>query len=223
MFKDFFGDWSTIIDEEILNKTLSKVKLGYERNIITPSKKDIFKAFKCCPYKQLKVVILGQDPYNQPNIATGLAFANKEGTKFLSPSLEVIQEALINPHKPYSGEYLNPSLENWANQGVLLLNSALTVTLHKPNSNIDLWRPFICNFLEELGKKNSGLVYILFGTIAETFTPYINHKENYVLLEGHPAYYARCHREMPDRVFKEANRYLLSHYNYKINWVETNV
>ena len=223
MFKDFFGDWSKVIDESILMTTLCRISPKYDLDIIVPTKKDIFKAFTCCPYNELKVVVLGQDPYNQPNIATGLAFANKEGTKHISPSLEVIKDALINPHKPSSGEYLNPNLELWARQGVLLLNSALTVELHKPNSNIDLWRPFISKLLENLSINNPGLVYILFGAIAESFSAYIAHRENLVLSEGHPAYYARIKKEMPNRVFKETNKYLMNHYNYKIKWTETNV
>ena len=120
---------------EELHKILFILDKEYKTKKISPNKEDVFKVFNLCKYKDLKVVMLGQDPYPQPNVATGIMFGNKD--TLVSPSLKVIKEALINPSKPnYNQCYLDISLESWVQQGVLLLNSALTVEINNIGAHV---------------------------------------------------------------------------------------
>ena len=133
---EYFGDWYKCIDKEALAKVKKQLDILYKTKLVCPHYIDVFKAFKLCDYNNLSVVMLGMDPYPQKDVATGLAFANKD--KVESPSLKVIQDTL--------GYNINPTLESWARQGVLLLNSALTVEMNKVGSHIMMWRPFISLF-----------------------------------------------------------------------------
>ena len=110
------------------------------------------------------------------------------------------------------------TLLSWCNQGILMLNSALSVEEGKPSSHLLLWKPFMTSFIKSLSEWNSGLVYILFGTNAWELKSYINGKLNDVLLEKHPAYYARMGVKMPFRVFEETNKLLVNKYNQTIKW-----
>lgn len=224
----FFKGWKHLINSSVLKDIISILDVAYQGGKVTPEKKDVFKCFMKCPYDKLKVVIIGLDPYPQKGIATGLAFANKPNPTMLSPSLSVIKEALFNPHDliiwPNSQNTsdlknnFDISLEYWAEQGVLLLNSSLTTMLNNPESHIDLWRPFISTLLTNLSDRNPGLVYILFGRVAKNLSVYINHNTNCVLTENHPAAFARYGQEMSDDVFIEANKYLKTQYNETIDW-----
>lgn len=223
-----FQKWKYLIDVKALQDILSLLNVSYQVMGVTPDKKDVFNCFTECPYEKLKVVMIGLDPYPQKGVATGLAFANKEGTKELSPSLSVLREALFNPHNPSiwpTGENVNElknnfdiTLKHWANQGVLLLNAALTTKIGFSEMHTDLWRPFITTLLTELSLRNPGIVYILYGTIAKNLGVYINHAHNLVLHEDHPSYYARFNKEMDDRMFINANNYLKEHYGETIDW-----
>ena len=117
----------------------------------------------------VKIVFLGQDPYPQKGVATGVLFGNKEGTTELSPSLEVIKEAAINYETPHPPLKFDVTLESWAKQGILMINSALTCEMNKVGSHVMLWRPFMSKFLQNLSNSNTGLVYVLFGDQAQTF------------------------------------------------------
>lgn len=171
-----------------------------------------------CPYDECRVVLLGQDPYPQKGVATGLAFGNKIGTVKISPSLQVLKESVIDYTKYHSNPKFDITLEDWAKQGVLLLNSALTVEVNKPQSHTLLWRPFIADLLNKLSNYRSGIVYILLGKQAQSFKPYINSKFNYILEEQHPSYFIRTNQTMPNTVFKEASRILNDINGYGINW-----
>ena len=182
---NYIKSWGSIIDVIEMNKALQQLK---DLDNIAPSPKHIFDAFKLCNYNNLKCIILGMDPYPQKGVATGLAFANRNNRE-ISPSLKVIQSSL---YLNLDGR-LDVTLENWAEQGVLLLNSSLTVELNKPGSHAIIWRNFIISVLKNLSDYSPGLPYILFGNTAKTFLPYIN-KNNKVILERHPSYYARCNK-----------------------------
>lgn len=164
---------------EIL-KVLSSSK-GFEPDI-----SKLFKAFKACPYSELKVVMLGQDPYPQPGVATGLAFGNEgEG---ISPSLQIIIDELQSVKDFNEWLFFDKlSLEHWANQGILLLNSALTVEHNKPGSHQELWKYFIEDLLKSLNQINCGIIYVLMGKVAQSFEPLINTKSNHVIKVAHPA------------------------------------
>lgn len=158
-------------------------------------------------------------PYPQKGVATGILFGNSLDTEELSPSLQIIKEAAIDYTKPhnYPIEFDN-SLESWAKQGILMINSALTVEVNKIGSHTAMWRPFISNLLETLSNYQLGIVYVLFGQQAQTFKPYINPSGNYILKENHPAYYARTGTRMSSDIFKEVNKCLKKQYNEEIVW-----
>ena len=164
-------------------------------------------------------MFIGQDPYPQKGVATGILFGNSADTKEedYSPSLKIIKDAVIDLHKPHNLITFDPTLESWARQGILMINSALTVELNKPGSHTMLWRPFISKLLKNLSEIETGIVYALFGGTAKTFKPYIG-KYNDVLEVEHPAYFARVNKDMPSDVFYEVNRLLKLKYNTTIEW-----
>lgn len=216
---DYFKDWIRVVDINILSNIMCNLK-KVNRNLLCPHPDNIFKAFELCDYNNLKVVILGQDPYPQKGIATGIAFGNS--TDEISPSLNILKESCIDFTIPHNSIIFDNSLESWSKQGVLLLNSALTCELNKPGSHTMLWRPFIKKLLTNLSYRESGLVYILLGDNARTFEPFIDSKYNWILKEKHPSYYARINKSMPSTIFKETNKILKDNYNLKINWYEEN-
>lgn len=210
--EDFFGDWGGVVDFTVTESVLQSLLPEYANKMISPSKDLIFKAFTECAYKDLKVVIIGQDPYPQKDIATGIAFGvNGE----LSPSLEVLFEVLQRTNKPV---ILDKTLVSWANQGVLLLNSALTVEINKIGSHTMIWRKFIVKLLENLSEINSGIIYVLLGSQAKTFRPFINKNSNHILEYNHPAFYARIDKPMEGDLFKDVNDILKRIHNSKIKF-----
>jgi len=206
--------WQSILDEQLIGKVFNSISTPYY-----PSAELVFKAFKLCDYYNTKVVFLGEDPYPQPNIATGVLFGNSNDTPEdkLSPSLKVIKESISNLCMPQESIIFDNSLESWSKQGILMLNSSLTVAPYKVGSHLLLWRPVIADLLRTLSNDNPGLIYVLFGNTAKSFKPCINTNDT-VLTEYHPAYYARQNKEMPSTIFREVNRLLKLKYNETINW-----
>lgn len=211
--KEYFRDWLKVIDKKVMFDILSKIN----KNKIEPAFSDIFKAFTLLSLDELKIVFLGQDPYPQKGVATGILFGNKENTK-LSPSLEVIKEACIDYTMPHVYPVkFDTTLESWGKQGILLLNSSLTVETGKPGSHTMLWRPFTSSLLTNISKLNTGIIYVLFGNQAQTFEPYIG-KYNDIIKVQHPAYYARINKDMPTSVFRDINKLMVGKYNKQIKW-----
>lgn len=215
-FEEYFGGWVKVIDKKELNNVVGQVSL-IRRDLLCPAYTDIFKAFNLCSYDSLKVVMIGQDPYPQEGVATGILFGNKEGTE-LSPSLKIVKEACINFEIPHNSVIFDPTLESWAKQGVLMINSALTCEVNKVGSHTMMWRPFMTKLLRNLSEINTGIIYVLFGENAKTLKPYINSKSNIILEEKHPAYYARTESRMPSTVFEEVSKLTKEKYNEPIIW-----
>lgn len=220
--EEYFGRWMRVIDKRELESVLSKLGPEYKRKPICPAQSNVFKAFEVCPYDKLKVVMLGQDPYPQKGVATEILFGNKEGTrdKDLSPSLQIIKEAAINFEIPHNCIIFDPTLESWAKQGILMINSALTVEMNKIGSHVMLWRPFIASLLKKLSENETGIIYVLFGKQAQTFKPYINKQFNTVLEENHPAYFARTGETMPHTVFEQISKLTKGMYGMPITWYQ---
>lgn len=216
---DYLGDWMTVIDKEELNKVLRSLSIKYTKELIEPSANKVFKAFNSCPFSKLQVIFLGQDPYCQKNVATGIAFGNNvKKDSDVSPSLQVLKDSVINYITPTVNVNFDNSLESWSKQGILMLNSALTVEVNKPGSHTMMWRPFISKLLQNLSNSQSALIYVLFGNQAQTFIPYINKNFNVILKEKHPSYYARTETMMPYDIFKEIDIKLKYQYNTTIKW-----
>ena len=220
--EEYFGRWMGVIDKRELESILSKLGPEYKRKPICPAQNNVFKAFEVCPYDKLKVVMLSQDPYPQKGVATGILFGNKEETRDedLSPSLQIVKEAAINFEIPHNCIIFDPTLESWAKQGILMINSALTVEMNKIGSHVMLWRPFIASLLKKLSENKTGIIYVLFGKQAQTFKPYINKQFNIVLEENHPAYFARTGEAMPHTVFEQISKLTKEMYEIPITWYQ---
>ena len=220
--EEYFGDWSSVIDLQEADRILRK--LSASNSNICPAIQDIFKAFRLCSLHNLRVVVIGQDPYpdtyNGKPRATGLAFANSLNTpeNYLSPSLSVLKESVINFTIPHGRIIFEPDLEKWEEQGVLLLNSALTCQAGRIGSHTLLWRPFMKSLLTNLSLHSSGIVYVLMGSQAQTLETYINKKFNHVIHIRHPSWYAREHQRMPSDIWKEINKILTDMNGYGIEW-----
>ena len=215
---DYFGDWMKVLDRNETMKVMGWLKI-VNKNTLCPNIKDVFKAFKLCPYDKCRVIFIGQDPYPQRGVAQGVLFGNSSDTpeNKLSPSLQVIKESVINFEIPHNLITFDPTLESWAKQGILMINSALTTEIGKTDVHMMMWRPFMINFLRKMSTINTGIIYVLFGSQAQVLEPYIN-ANNYVLKIEHPAYFARVKKKMPNDIWRVINKLLYDLYGERIEW-----
>lgn len=191
------------------------VKKQYLTTIVYPPAKNIFRAFDLCPLDKVKVVILGQDPYHGEKQANGLSFSVNEGM-LLPPSLQNIYKEIRNDlgiTPIQSGD-----LTRWANQGVLMLNSVLTVLAGKPASHAGLgWEEFTSAAIQSLGTHRNHIVYMLWGRYAQNKGIVIDRDSNLVLSSAHPSpfsvtkFYGNHH-------FSQCNAYLVEHSMDPIDW-----
>ena len=215
---EYFGDWMKVLDRNETMKIMGWLR-SINQSTLCPSIKDIFKAFKLCPYNNCRVVFIGQDPYPQRGVAQGVLFGNSSDTpeNKLSPSLQIVKESVINFEIPHNLITFDPTLESWAKQGILMINSALTTEVGKIGVHMMKWRPFMIAFLKQMSMINPGIIYVLFGSQAQILEPYIN-KNNYVLKIEHPAYFARTNKKMPYHIWKDINKILYDLYGERIEW-----
>lgn len=217
--QEYFGDWANLIDFNELNNVLLELQ-KVSPELLCPSQNNVFRAFKLCSYKECKQVWIGMDPYSKKDVATGILFGNNKETKEinLSPSLRVIKESCIDPEIPHKTIIFDNTLESWAKQGILMLNSALTCIVNKTGSHMMLWRKFIATFIKNLSLRDSGIIYVLFGSQAQTFEPYINSKCNYIIKSHHPSYFARINKSMPHTIFTIIDKVLIDTYGQTVQW-----
>jgi uracil-DNA glycosylase len=177
---------------------------------------DIFTALKMTDYNDVKVMILGQDPYHGENQAHGLAFSVKEGVT-PPPSLVNIFKELKNDlgcNIPQSG-----NLASWANEGVLLLNTTLTVRAAQPNSHKDIgWQLFTDKIISLLNEREKPLVFILWGANAKTKIPLITSPQHLVLTAAHPSPLSSWNGFFGCRHFSKANTFLIQNNIDPVNW-----
>lgn len=221
-FQEYFGDWGRFLPQQELSSLVSKLNTLYKEKAVFPEYKDVFKAFHVTPFSKLTTVFLGQDPYPQKGRATGLAFANPKFTpeKDQSQSLKILKDAVINHSVPHKSINFDASLEQWASQGILLLNSALTVEENEIGSHASLWRDFMEGLLKNLSDYTLGVSYVLFGSQAQSFIPFINSTRNLVLQEHHPSWYAREGIQMPHSLFPLLSQCSLNSFGRNIQWFE---
>ena len=217
--EEYFGRWMRVIDKKELILIMNELK-KINSTVICPSMRNVLRAFELCKYDACRVVFLGQDPYPQKGVATGILFGNRKETPDdkLSPSLEVIKECAIDYTVPHAPIDFDITLESWAKQGILMINSALTCKINEAGSHVNMWRPFVSKLLKNLSEKESGIIYVLFGRQAQTFKPYIRKDYNFIIEIEHPAYFARTQTIMPHRVFTDIDKILKDYYNTKIVW-----
>ena len=164
--------------DDILQKLYN---LSQEGKRFTPPLKQVFRAFEECPYNDLKVIMISQDPYPQLGVADGIAFSCSNTNK-LQPSLRYMFKELNGTQY----DSFDPDLKRWSNQGVLMLNTALTVEVGKIGSHYDIWKPFTAYLLDWLNSYNTGLIYVYMGKKAEEWSELTN-DNNHKFFVKHPA------------------------------------
>lgn len=214
------NDWDLVLKEEI-NKDyfinlLEKVKELYNTKIIYPKKEDLFKAFRNTSYKNTKVVILGQDPYHGENEAEGLSFSVKKGIK-KPPSLNNIFKELhddLGYSIPFDG-----SLVKWSEEGVLLLNTVLTVEKDKAASHKDLgWENFTDAVIRKLNEKEEPMVFILWGNFARSKKSLITNKKHLIIESAHPSPFSAYNGFFGSKPFSKTNLFLKKNNIKEIDW-----
>lgn len=199
-------------------RTLTEfVKKEYQETTVYPPPRFIFRAFELTPFDEVKVVILGQDPYHWEGQANGLAFAVNKGVK-LPPSLQNIYKEIVSdlgtPPTNKDGD-----LENWARQGVLLLNSTLTVLSHSPASHQNVgWERFTDAVVKVLSEKKEHLVFILWGAYAKKKGAVIDRNRHLVIESAHPSPFAAYHGFFGSKPFSQTNYYLFANGELPIEW-----
>lgn len=209
--KDFiYSDDFTKLIQYLYNDSLNGKKF-------TPQLKDIFKAFEVCPYKDLKVVFIGQDPYPNTGIADGIAFSCSY-TKEAQPTLKALLDEVNTTVNEGFSISTDPDLTRWGNQGILLLNTALTTTQYKIGQHHLIWQPFLAYLFDVLTWYNPGLIYVYFGKKALEWKNAVN-DNNYKFELTHPAtsYYTEQPWSCKD-VFNKINKIVLENNNEKIKW-----
>lgn len=213
-------DWKEILSEEFskpyFEELVSFVKQEYASGEIFPAGRNIFRAFDKCPFDKLKVVIIGQDPYHGEGQANGLCFSVNEGTPF-PPSLKNIFKEVsddIGTPIPTSGE-----LDRWAEQGVLLLNSVLTVRAHNAASHAGRgWERFTDAVVKAIAERKQGVVYMLWGSYAQRKGSIADSRQNLILHAVHPSPLSAYRGFFGCKHFSQANRYLVSIGKEPIVW-----
>ncbi|OCW94240.1 uracil-DNA glycosylase [Macellibacteroides sp. HH-ZS] len=192
------------------------VKEEYNRTTVYPPGPHIFEAFNACPFNQVKVVILGQDPYHEPGQAHGLCFSVQDGTPF-PPSLVNIFKELetdLGIQRPASGNLLR-----WASQGVLLLNATLTVRAHQAGSHQNKgWETFTDAVIHRLAEERKHIVYILWGSYAQKKGAFIDTTQNLVLKSAHPSPLSAYRGFFGNKHFSKTNEYLQANGQQPISW-----
>lgn len=208
-------EWESFFIEELekdyFKKLLLEVEKEYNEKTIFPAKENIFKIFNLAP-KEIKVLIMGQDPYHGDNQANGISFSVKDGQK-LPPSLKNIYKEL-NSDLGIKKE--NGDLTSWVEQGIFLLNNTLTVEKAKPNSHQYLnWQIFTDNLIKYLNTHFEKIIYVLWGNFAKTKKKIINIEKNYVIESQHPSPFSARNGFFDSKPFSKINN-ILKNNNQKI-------
>ncbi len=214
------NDWDEVLDDLFKSENYLKIreflKTEYSTRDIYPSMYDIFNAFKFTPYSNVKAVILGQDPYHEPGQAHGLCFSVQDGVK-LPPSLVNIYKEIksdLGITEPNNG-----NLTKWAKQGVLLLNTSLTVRRGAANSHKDCgWTQFTDEVIKKLAAREKPMVFILWGANARSKKAFIDGKRHLILESAHPSPLSCYNGFFGSRPFSKTNDFLVANGETPIDW-----
>lgn len=211
--------WQKVLNTEFekayFKDLVLKIKEEYRRKTIYPKGSLIFSAFEYTPFNEVKVVIVGQDPYHGPNQANGLSFSVNSGVK-LPPSLQNIFKELEDD---LGIKRSNGDLSGWAKQGVLMLNSTLTVQANIAGSHQKLgWEIFTDAVIQKLNERRDNLVFILWGNYAKKKGISIDRERHMVISSPHPSPFAAHSGFFGSRPFSKTNQYLVSKDILPINW-----
>lgn len=192
------------------------IKKEYSTHVVYPPSDEIYAALELTPLKDVKVVILGQDPYHEPHQAQGLCFSVEPGTE-IPPSLVNIYRELhddVGCHLPNNG-----NLIPWAKQGVLLLNTVLTVRAHQANSHKGHgWEYFTDAILEAVNRQDRPIVYMLWGSQAQSKIPMLTNPQHLILKAPHPSPLSAYRGFFGCRHFSKCNEFLRAHGESEIDW-----
>ncbi|MGA0049002.1 MAG: uracil-DNA glycosylase [Flavobacteriaceae bacterium] len=193
------------------------VKTEYKETLCYPSAPLIFSAFNCCPVDQVKVVLLGQDPYHGDGQADGLCFSVPEGITHPPSLINIFKEIQTDLHLPYPK---SGNLVRWAHQGVLLLNATLTVQAHQPGSHQKKgWEQFTDSVIRYLSAQHTHLVFMLWGGYAKQKSKFIDTSKHLVLTSGHPSpLSANRGYWFGNKHFSKCNAYLARQGKKEIQW-----
>lgn len=214
------NDWEEVLNHEFdqpyMHELFKQLQKEYENEVVYPPKNEVFRAFQLTPYSEIKVVILGQDPYHGPHQANGLSFSVEAGTKF-PPSLRNIFNELVEDIKC---EYpSNGDLSSWAKQGVLLLNTTLTVRESQPMSHTGMgWEQFTDVVLSEINQKSTPVVFILWGKHAQSKKKLIDQSKHFVIESAHPSPLSARRGFFGSHPFSKTNTFLILKGLTPINW-----
>lgn len=220
------GGWKEKLEDEFEQeyfKTLTDfVREEYKRNTVYPHPKHVFRAFDETPFDQVKVVILGQDPYHGEGQANGLCFAVNTGVR-PPPSLQNIFKEIESDLGPSTGSgqatRRDPDLSRWAKQGVLLLNATLTVNARTPGSHQGRgWEQFTDAAIKKLNDEREGLVFILWGNYAKQKGAHIDRAKHCVIESAHPSPFSANYGFFGSKPFSRANEYLEKQGQTPIDW-----
>lgn len=212
--------WKQLLNDEFAQEYFARlaafVKNEYLTQTVYPPPKWIFRAFDECPLDELKVVILGQDPYHTPGVANGLSFSANEN----SP----IPPSLLNIYKEIRSEFdapipKSPDLTRWAKQGVLLLNATLTVQKSKPASHQGKgWEQFTDAVIRHISESKEHVVFMLWGNFAKKKEVLIDWTKHLVLKSAHPSPFSANNGFFGNNHFRLCNDYLTEHGQAPIEW-----
>ena len=214
------NDWLTPLKPEFAKpyyrKLYETVRREYTQHQVFPPSGDIFRAFELTPLSQVKVVILGQDPYHGEGQAHGLCFSVRKGVE-IPPSLVNIYQELhddLGVPIPHHG-----NLEKWARQGVLLLNTVLTVQAHRPNSHRGIgWEEFTDAAIRVLNEQDRPIVFFLWGRPAQEKKAMLTNPRHLVLSSPHPSPLSAYREFFGSRPFSKANAFLISKGVAPVDW-----
>lgn len=220
MIEHLNAEWKTFLKSEIESEYFQElqkvVHLEYNEHLIYPAQEDVFKAFNYCTIDKLKVVLIGQDPYHGKGQANGLCFSVNANQK-CPPSLknifkELKTDLIIEPE--------NGDLSHWAKQGVLMLNTVLTVKEGQANSHAGLgWEKFTKAVIKTIAEEKKGIVFLLWGGYAQKFEKLIDAEKHCILKSGHPSpLSANRGFWFENRHFSQTNNYLKSKGDSVIDW-----
>lgn len=198
-------------------KTLTDfVRDSYGRTTVYPPAGRIFAAFDACPFDEVKVVILGQDPYHGPGQANGLCFSVADGVEMPPSLVNIFKEVSDDTGAPMPS---TGNLERWARQGVLLLNATLTVEAHRAGSHQGRgWEEFTDAAVRRLATEREGLVFMLWGSFAQRKGAFIDRQRHLVLSSPHPSPLSAYRGFFGNHHFSQANAYLVSHGKEPVVW-----
>ena len=213
--------WKKVLEKEFEEKYFKDltefVKLEYKQSTVYPPAKFIFNAFELTPFDNVKVVILGQDPYHGPNQANGLAFSVNNDVK--------VPPSLVNIYKELESDLgiktINKGgcLDGWAKQGVLLLNATLTVRANQAGSHQNKgWEEFTDSVIKLLSDKKENLVFILWGNYAQKKGVVIDENKHLVIKSAHPSPLSAYNGFFGSKPFSQTNSYLIFSNQEPINW-----